>query len=457
MKSAAARDYASWRPRARGLLAEGVPPEEVGWYEPGRGASLFAHEAGPGMSGGKARIARALAELLEACSCHADPERWALMYRVLWRVVHGGERHLVQDAADADMLRIRRMARAVDREVHKMHAFVRFRETQDESGESLYVAWFEPEHDILRRAAPFFRDRFASMRWLIATPRGAARWDGSSLAFSDLELRRPVQTADEAESLWRTYYSSIFNPARLNESMMAREMPRRYWKDLPEAQDIARLSRDAAPRVAAMQATTVVVPRWSERVAVPLDEASGVHACRRCPLWEHATQAVEGRGPRPAALMVVGEQPGDEEDLKGEPFVGPAGRVFERALAEAGIARDSLYVTNAVKHFKWQLRGKRRIHKTPAQREILACAHWLEEELEAVKPRAILAMGASAAFALTGSKLGIAASRGADLGHRSGASLVVTYHPSAVLRAQENAARIYAALVEDLVRARGLA
>jgi DNA polymerase len=155
--------------------------------------------------------------------------------------------------------------------------------------------------------------------------------------------------------------------------------------------------------------------------------------------------------------MFVGEQPGDEEDREGVPFVGPAGRVLDRAMAEAGIRRDEVYVTNAVKHFGWEPRGKRRLHKTPAQAEIAACHAWLEQEIALVAPRVIVALGATALWALLGRRESIGKARAAE--HYSGAAhLVATYHPSAVLRAQGDAARdLYEMLCTDLRRAQRLA
>ncbi len=446
MRAAVAADFASWRRQARALLQAAVPPEDVEWQAPGE-SSLFDAEPLPDAKA-TARIPRELVSLLEASACHADPDRWALMYRLLWRVARGSHRTLLADAADADVARLTTMAKAVDREVHKMHAFVRFKT----GAAGLYEAWFEPEHDILRRAAPFFRDRFASMRWIIATPRGAAHWNGEEIAYVDAPMARPAASQDAKEALWRTYYASIFNPARLNPKAMRQHMPQRYWKNLPEAQDIVRMSR---PRDV-LQAP-VAAPRWAGRVRVDVPDPTQLQSCRRCPLWENATQAVPGEGPGAARVMLVGEQPGDEEDLKGRPFVGPAGKVLERALLEAGIARDSIYVTNAVKHFKWEPRGKRRLHKTPAQREIEACQLWLDRELAVVKPEVIVAMGATAAFALTGEKLSIAKLRAMQMRHASGARLIVTYHPSAILRGEERAGALFDALRDDLRRAGGIA
>jgi uracil-DNA glycosylase len=173
--------------------------------------------------------------------------------------------------------------------------------------------------------------------------------------------------------------------------------------------------------------------------------------CRRCELWKRATQAVSGEGSRLAGLMLVGEQPGDEEDLRGHPFVGPAGRLLDEALSEAGLDRDSAYITNAVKHFKWEPRGKRRLHKKPGLREINACNVWLEQEITEIAPGTIVALGSTALRALTGTTLTIAVARGAELRHRRGARLIASYHPSAILRAEGAHAReLRKALIDDL-------
>jgi DNA polymerase len=174
--------------------------------------------------------------------------------------------------------------------------------------------------------------------------------------------------------------------------------------------------------------------------------------CRGCPLWKDATQTVFGKGPRSAELMLVGEQPGDREDREGEPFVGPAGRILAEALEGAGIDRDAAYVTNAVKHFKWRPRGKRRLHQTPRAGEIEACRPWLEAEVEAVAPRALVALGATAAKALFGSGIRVTRDRGRLLDSPLAELAAVTIHPSAVLRLREREEREEAltAMVEDL-------
>ena len=179
--------------------------------------------------------------------------------------------------------------------------------------------------------------------------------------------------------------------------------------------------------------------------------------CHRCDLWKRATQAVNGEGSRHAAIMLVGEQPGDEEDLRGHPFVGPAGRLLDEAIEEAGLTRKSVYITNAVKHFKWEPRGKRRLHKKPGLREINACNVWLEQEITEIAPATLVALGSTALRALTGTTLTIAVARGAELRHGQGGRIIASYHPSAVLRAEgEHARELRKALIDDLRLARKL-
>ena len=174
--------------------------------------------------------------------------------------------------------------------------------------------------------------------------------------------------------------------------------------------------------------------------------------CHGCPLWQPATQTVFGEGRRTARLLLVGEQPGDQEDRRGHPFVGPAGRVLWQCLADAGISTDDVYVTNAVKHFKHEVRGARRLHKKPTAAEVDACHPWLEAELRAVRANVVVALGATAARSLLGRNVPIAASRDRRF-EVAGHPALVTYHPSAVLRADERAAEIRRALVDDLRRA----
>lgn len=178
--------------------------------------------------------------------------------------------------------------------------------------------------------------------------------------------------------------------------------------------------------------------------------AQAVNDCRRCELWRNATQGVPGEGAAHARIMLIGEQPGDQEDLGGRPFVGPAGKLLNKALAEAGVDRKQIYITNVVRHFSWFPRGKRRMHKTPTQQQVAACLDWLRQELQLVKPRIVVCLGATAAQALLGPSIRVSVDRGRWLESDLAEHVMVTVHPSAVLRVpREEFADAYAALVRD--------
>ncbi|WP_418150727.1 UdgX family uracil-DNA binding protein [Variovorax atrisoli] len=455
-------DLDAFRREARQLLANGVPPDHVEWSDgtqgsggaelfgdaPAGGLGLFSDEpAAPPAPAGAARqpVPASFLALCADVILHRDPGRLALMYRLLWRLAH--EPSLRHDPLDADMLRAGLMAKAVRRDIHKMRAFVRFTRVEGEQGER-HVAWFEPDHRIVEANAPFFSRRFAQMQWAILTPERCVAWDGQALTFRDGADRRERPPPDAGEQLWLTYYENIFNPARLKLAMMRREMPVRYWHNLPEAALIQPLA-DAAQARSQSMIDAPATPARRIRAPLPLhllpadraapaslDELRAVtHACRDCPIGALATQAVCGEGPVGAQRMLVGEQPGDQEDLAGRPFVGPAGRAAPSRDRAAGRPRDTVYLANAVKHFKYELRGKRRIHKTAAQREAEACAHWLDSEIALVQPRALVALGATAARALLGRPVAVQAERGAWLHERAdGRPVFVTLHPSALLR-----------------------
>ena len=450
--------FEEWRDRARPLLLAGVEAD----FACGAIAEDAAVSPPSSMPRAPLMLPAALMRLLESVSCFRAAGRYELMYRLAWRTVFENPK-LLEDAADADVRSAMMMNSAVRRDVHKMHAFVRFREIRDEHGEAAYFAWFEPDHDILRRASAFFVKRFPNMRWTIATPQGAAVWDMSALTFVASPDPDARPRGDAYEDLWRTYYRSICNVARVNLPAMQREMPKKYWKNLPEAADIGILIGAARTNDAGRGRQSRLRSHALEQAAVRALPDSptvgdGPQECRRCDLWRRATQAVPGQGPTHARVMLVGEQPGDSEDLHGRPFVGPAGRVLDQALAEAGWTRSELYLTNAVKHFKWEPRGKRRLHKRPDLREVSACYVWLEKEIAEIRPLVIVALGATALRALVASTSSIEAARHRALAHPSGATIVATYHPSALLRADgDRAFDLRARLVEHLVRARQIA
>jgi DNA polymerase len=450
-------DFEAWRSAARRMILADARPEAVDWRV-GSDAGLFggAEPAGGGKGpGGRGfSVPRGFMDLAESVVCHRDPARFAVLYSLLWRLTHG-ETGLLEIVSDREVYRAEAMARAVRRDIHKMHAFVRFRERDGH-----YLAWFEPDHFIVDRAAPFFARRFANMDWSILTPDRSAHWDGEMLHLAPGASRRDVPDDDALEEYWRSYYASIFNPARLKIAAMQAEMPRKYWHNLPEARMIAPLIREAGRRTAGMieaegTAAPVKAARWAEaltRDLPPVQDDGGLEACRRCGLWQAATQAVPGEGPAGAALMLVGEQPGDQEDLAGRAFVGPAGQLLDRAMKEAGIGRSECYVTNAVKHFKFTPRGKRRIHQSPDAGEIEHCRWWLTKEISTVRPRLIVALGATAGRSLLRRPVTVMRERGAVLATGSDYRVVLTVHPSFLLRLPdpERKAAEYERFVADL-------
>ncbi len=463
-------DWAGWRDAARTLALEGVAPEDVVWSIRAPDDLFAASTDDPPVAAptGTFNVPRALVELAQTVIQASDPARFALLYRLLARA-HGGERALLDQVTDPEVQRAQRLAQSVRRDTHKMRAFVRFREVSEPEG-TRYVAWFEPEHYIVEANAPFFVRRFATMVWSILTPYRSAHWNGAALSFTAGAARADVPDDDRLEAYWRAYFSSIFNPARLKLGAMTSEMPRKYWRNLPEAAAIPELIRSASARVATMVETPVISPPRPARPTpappalghlpdAPLRQAALDAAdCRRCSLWEPATQIVFGEGPADARLMFVGEQPGDQEDLAGRPFVGPAGQMFDRALAEAGIDRSEAYVTNAVKHFKYEPRGKRRIHAKPDGGEITACRFWLDIERQEVKPALTVLLGASAARAVLGRVVTISRERGRPMSLDGNSQALVTVHPSYLLRLpdEESKTREYAAFVADLRHAKQL-
>ena len=455
-------DIEGWRREARALLGGGVAPEQVSWsVGPGDAGGLFDEPApvlpAPATSS-SARVPPAFLEVAERALLHRAPGRFALLYRLLWRLQR--EPGLREDSLDPDWVAARALAKAVHRDQHKMRAFVRFHERSTPQGPQ-FVAWFEPEHHIVASQAGFFQRRFAAMRWAIFTPAASIAWDGERVHHGEGARREDIPREDDTQALWLTYYANIFNPARLKLDHMAAEMPRKYWHNLPEARLIAPLVAQAAQRVDAMVAQPATPPRRRGRLPalVPspaADARQAAAACRLCPHAAQATQTVWGEGPDRATLMLVGEQPGDQEDLQGRPFVGPSGQLLDRALAAAGLDRASTYLTNAVKHFRYELRGKRRLHKTPGQREIVACAGWLQHEIEQVRPERLVALGATAAQALLGEPVSVERLRGRWLQRPDGRPVLVTWHPAALLRRPPHEqAAAFEAWVQDLRQAAG--
>ncbi len=472
-------DFDGWRTAARDFRLEGVEPGHARFVVAGaegqRGlfdaADSTPTASGPQQSGEREfTVPKAFVDVARDVILHRSDDRFDLLYRLLWRL--RDEPDLMKIVSDPDVADAMERAKNVSRASHKMKAFVRFRFVEDEDGETA-VAWFEPAHRVLEKTAPFFVNRFTNMRWSILTPDGSCLWDGAALTFGPPATADQAPDEDQVEAFWKTYYASTFNPARLKTKTMQGEMPKRYWKNLPEAALIPELIAASAVRTNAMVASPYSEPnaRLMKSIAprnrdVSFEEGfspsnldalrHGVRACQRCPLYRDATQAVCGEGPERAPLMIVGDQPGDQEDLAGRPFVGPAGQVLDAALQAAGIDRTEVYVTNAVKHFKHEPRGKRRMHKTPVTSEISACRWWLDRERSLVRPKVVLALGATASLTVLNRKVAVTQERGRTTPLGDGSTAIITVHPSYLLRLPdpEVKRREHLLFVEDLKRVR---
>ena len=430
--------FAAWREKARELLTKGYEPEEVQWALADGQALLteaFTFADPPKGAPMQPKVPRAFLDQARFVACVKDDTIWDLLYRLLFRLQARPD--LLKDHADRDVRRFEVLKKNVTKDIHKMHAFVRFKEVPGEGGPR-YVAWHRPDHRILEEAAPFFARRFGDRPWSIFTPEGSAHYDGKELSYGEGMAQNAFSARDSLDEAWKDYYKSIFNPARISWNAMMREMPERYWGSLPEAEAIRELIREAPDRLqtfAKRQNLQAAPPVGADVPA--LREAAA--QCTACPIYAQATRVVFGEGPADARLMIVGEQPGDEEDLAGRPFVGPAGQVLDDALHAVGLDRSEIYCTNAVKHFKWtpgQARGKPRMHKTASGSEMHACKPWLEAEIRQVKPRAILALGRTAGLAMMGRLVKITEERGIPHEDNPWAPLVVmSWHPAAILRA----------------------
>lgn len=467
--------FNDWRQQSRQLLAEGIAPHLIVWLDARDAIDLFAEldaQHTPSMSAARFTIPRELPALLEQAARYRDPDRWALLYRVLWRVARGDRSAML--AGDLDGAELQRRVRQVRREAHHMEAFLRFKERPQQHAAPRFVAWHEPAHDVLDLVTDHFTARLGRASWLIATPDMAALSEGGHVAFHSPcppELEQLArQTVDAEDSLWQAYYRSTFNPARVNAELTRQHMPARFWKNLPEGALIARLATEARlarPResqvldAAAQPGQTVRV--CADRAQPVRPQETRLEACRGCSLWRHATCAVAGEGPRPARLMLIGEQPGDQEDLAGKPFIGPAGQLLDGQLDIAGLEREALFMTNAVKHFKWQAGSGFpvvRRHRSPDPVEIAACRPWLTQELDEVRPEVVVTLGRTALASL----LGVNDPRQLRLGDFTEGAfrhenrwVLAAPHPAAILRARGPMRdQLFEALRRALAEARSL-
>ncbi|MEM8709368.1 MAG: TIGR03915 family putative DNA repair protein [Planctomycetota bacterium] len=456
---------ACWRAHARALASEGVEPAQVRWSDPLRrqgsgNGDLFENEVSeptplPGNSAESApqplSVPRAFAERLKTVACFRSEDVWDVAYRLLFRIV-SGERRLLDDPLDAEVAAFQRMEKAVRRDAHKMHAFVRFRRVEEASARNgeRFIAWHEPSHRIVEREASFFRDRFPSMDWSILTPDGCAHQDGDRITFTEGVARDAAPDADELEALWCAYYASIFNPARVKLKAMTAEMPKKFWSTLPETAQIPDLLADVPRRLEEMAKNSRKMADSAMPFVpfgAPLEELrEALDACEGCELFQGHGRPLLSEGSESARIAILGEQPGDVEERAGRPFVGPAGQVLDAALEAAQLERSAVYLTNAVKHFRHEVqvlpgeRGKRRIHKRPTIEHVSRCQPWLDAELQRVQPDVFVCLGVTAARAVFGPTFRLPGVDDEPIprSSRYAERTLVTFHPAAALRAREN-------------------
>jgi uracil-DNA glycosylase len=419
-------DWEGWRKATRSLVLAGVAPEDVRW-------SVRSHdEAGDPLQEetGSFGVSRAMVTLASLAIQAREPSRFDLLYRLVWRA-NAGER-VMEKGYDAELRRAQGLAFAVRAEAHKMRTLLRYLPVQ-EGNRTRYIGWYEPAHYVLEANAQLLIRRFPELAFSILTPDGAAHWDGTELRFSPGVDHAAVRNDEGLQLWWHRRHAGLLRGARTGTAVPAAEP----LDESPRPPDRPPLG-------------PVVLPVHAD---APLQEAmQEASDCRRCHLYELATQTVFGEGPAHPDVLFVGEQPGDQEDVIGRPFVGPAGQIMDCAMEEAGIDRRTVYITNAVKHFKFEPRGKRRIHKTPETPEIQACRFWLDVELVRLRPKLVVAMGGTAARAVLGRAVTITRERGRPIRIQDGQTAFVTVHPSFLLRVPDEAAkaREYEAFVADL-------
>ncbi len=419
-------DWEGWRTATRALVLAGVAPDDVRW-------SVRTHD-GDGDAlpegSGSFSVSRALVSLASLAVQARDPARFDLLYRLVWRA-NAGER-VLEKTADPEVRRAQGLAFAVRAEAHRMRTLVRFLPVP-ENTRTRYLGWYEPAHYVLEANAQLIARRFPDLAFSILTPDCAAHRDATELRFSAGADRDAVPDDAALRSWWNSHHAGLLRDSRVGTA-------------IPEAEAL-----DEAPRPPDRPALgPVVLPLHTDAA---LQEAMHEAAdCRRCQLYEPATQTVFGEGPAHASVMFVGEQPGDQEDVIGRPFVGPAGQIMDRAMEEAGIDRRTVYITNAVKHFKFVPRGKRRIHQPPETPEIQACRFWLDVERVRLRPKLVVAMGVTAARAVLGRAVTITRERGKPIDLPDGQTVFVTVHPSFLLRVpdEDAKAREYRAFIADL-------
>lgn len=419
-------DWTGWRRAARAFVLAGVAPSELRWTVGG------ATDAVPDTEG-SFTLSRTLVALAVQSFQARQAERFALLYTLVWRAHHG--ELALSDTDDPDLRTARRWALAVRADAHRMRTHIRFLPTGLHN-QPHFLGWYQPDHFVLEANARLLARRDPT-NFIIVTPEGSAHRDQDGLRFG-----AGLQHPGDDETLlawWESHHETILQAAHAGGG-------------LPEAEEL-----DEDPRPLDRPPIGPVVLAESQTGATR-SLAREARGCERCALYAPATQTVFGEAPSDARVLFIGEQPGDQEDIIGRPFVGPAGQLLDTALEEAGIDRRRIAITNAVKHFKFTPRGRRRIHQPPSPQEIDICRFWLDAERTALNPSLLVLLGGSAGRAVLGRPVTVTRERGRPFKLPDGTTAFLTVHPSYLLRQPDEAsrAREYAAFVHDLRRVREL-
>lgn len=457
MKNINVGNFEEWRGIARNCCIANISPQEIIWHDREEQKILFPNNFIPTQVSGELKVSADFIAFAKNISFHSNPQRWAMLYEALWRIMHK-EKHLFALSTDPLVRELNLMNKAVRRDAHKAKAFIRFKKSTYEDTD-IYTAWHEPDHQILSIIGPFFARRFSDMVWSVFTPRESIHWDLETLHYGEGSTKKMVTIEDEMDKLWKDYYRAIFNPARIKIKAMKKEMPVRYWKNLPEASIISSLLSEAPSRIETMLKHTEGWHKSASDFIPPsydIDILSlAAKKCEGCPLYVTGTQTVFGEGPKTAKIMLIGEQPGNEEDRQGKPFIGPAGKLLDQALNSAKLNRSNIYLTNAVKHFEFNVVKGYKKNITPNLRKIMDCNAWLQAEIKAIRPQVIVTLGVIAGRALFGSsfKLKESHSKTRMLGD---IKVISTIHPSHILRTVDTLEKkqLFEYLVNDLTYAK---
>ncbi|NRA65639.1 MAG: TIGR03915 family putative DNA repair protein [Pseudobacteriovorax sp.] len=394
-------NFDQWRDQARLALSQDLGPETVHWNDLRHSKDMDLFQSSDtqeyNIRSKQFHLNRQFIGTLSRLSSYRDPQRWNFLYRLLWRYLHEGAEFL-DDPLDGDVRQMHRWSKELGRDSHKCKAFLRFRKQP----EGFYQARYASKHYVLKGLVEYFSTRFAAMDFEIITPWESLRWFAGKAQYTESGEVFDAIDSDDFDDLWLTYYRNTYNPARLNMKATLAEMPKYLWKNMPETELIPEMIATSDQQVDAMLEAAPKFQLDTSSLNSLTDVSRAVSECRACLLCDGFGNAVPGRGQKDAAIMIVGEQPGDHEEKAGKPFVGPSGKLLAKILREESLGEESIYLTNTVKHFRHRKEGARRIHMRPSQTSIHACRAFLIAEIQIVRPQVILCLGITSSRALRG-------------------------------------------------------